>query len=167
MLMALHSSLPPHIRSSLSITTLRSIDSSNIQSIQARGATLWTSIHGKFADAVERKFAEAHPDLGAFTIGTMHGKCLRSGRVTISVAAILTLRAQPGFEPQVSDHVFGLKNAWKNGSWRSEEGYGQEEGMRWLLSDEGVAWILEEVNKMVEAITHDGRCGLVRENSKL
>lgn len=165
--MALHSSLPPHIRSSLSTTTLRSIDSSNIQSIQARGATLWTSIHGKFADAVERKFAEAHPVLGAFTIGTMHGDCLRSGRVTISVVAISTLRGQPGSEPHVSDHVFGLKNAWKDGSWRFEEGYEQEEGVRWLLSDEGAAWILGKVNKMVEAITHDGRCGLVRENSKL
>ena len=111
MLIALHSSLPPHIRCSLSTTTLRHVDSSNIESIQARGAALWTSIHGKFADAVERKLSEAHPNLGAFTIGTMHGTCLRSGRVTISVAAISTLHAQPGFEAQVSDHVFGLKNA--------------------------------------------------------
>ena len=105
------SSLPPHINSSLSTTTLWHVDSSNIEAVQARGATLWISIHGKFADTVERKFAEAYLDLGAFTIGTMQGNCLRSGRVTISVAAISTLHAQSGYEAQVSDHVFGLKNA--------------------------------------------------------
>lgn len=122
MVLPLRSSLPPYIRSFLSIATLRHIDSSDVDSFQACGAELWTSLHGRFADAVEQKFAQAHPDLGAFTIGTMHGSCLRSGRVTISVAAISTLHAQPGFGPQVSDHVFGLNNVWEDGSWRCEEG---------------------------------------------
>lgn len=49
----------------------------------------------------------------------------------------------------------------------SEEGYGEEEGVMWLLSDEGAAWILVKVNEMVEAITHDDRSGLVQEISKL
>lgn len=167
MLMALRSSLSPYIRSALSTKPLRGTDSSNIESIQARGAALWTSIHGKFATAVEQKFTQAHPDLSSFAIGTMYGNGLRSGRVTISIGAISTLRAQPGFAPQVIDHVFGLKNAWRDGSWSSDEGYGEEEGMRWLLSDEGAAWILEKVDVMVEAIAHDDRSGLAQEISKL
>lgn len=32
--------------------------------------------------------------------------------------------------------------------------------MRWLLRDEGVAWILEKVDEKVEAITYDGRKGM-------
>lgn len=44
---------------------------------------------------------------------------------------------------------------------------GVEEGVRWLLSDEGAAWVLIKVGKLAEAITHDGRNGLVRESSRL
>jgi hypothetical protein len=32
--------------------------------------------------------------------------------------------------------------------------------LRWLLRDEGVAWILEKVDEKVEAITYDGRKGM-------
>jgi hypothetical protein len=167
MLMALRFSLPPHVKHSLSTPTSRAIDSSNIESIQARGAALWTSIHGKFASAVEQKFAEAHPDLPSFAIGTMYGNCLRGGRVTISIGAIACLQAQPGFEAQVFDHVCGLKNAWKDGSWRSEEGVGEEAGVRWLLSNEGCAWILEKVNEMVDAIFQDSRSGVIEVSPKL
>lgn len=167
MLMALHSSLPPSIRASLSKAGSRHIDEHNIASIQARGRTLWNSIHGRFADAVEQKFSEAHPDLSSFAIGTVYGNCLRNGRVSTSIGSIACLQAQPGFAPQVFDHVCGLKNAWKDGSWRSEPGVGEEEAVRWLLGDEGCMWILEKVNELVEAIEYDARSGRTPVSSKL
>ncbi|KAF1932569.1 uncharacterized protein M421DRAFT_26439, partial [Didymella exigua CBS 183.55] len=167
MLITLHASVPPYISSSLSKSTPRHVDAQNLPSIQARGRKLWTSIHGKFANAVEQKLAEAHPKLPSFTVGTMYGNCLRNGRVTTSIGAIACLQAQQGFAPQVYDHVCGLKNACKDGSRTSEKGIGEEEAIRWLLSNEGCVWILEKVDQMAEAIAQDSRSDMVHVDSKL
>ena len=74
------------------------------------------------------------------------------GRITTSLIAITCLRAQQGVGPQVLSHVFGLRKAWEDGTWKQEPEAGEEEGIKWLVSDEGCTWILEKVDELVEAL---------------
>lgn len=53
--------------------------------------------------------------------------------------------------PQVLSHVFGLRKAFEDGSARSE-GEEEVEGGEWLASDEGSIWLLDVVDRIVEAI---------------
>src|SRR5207244_233989 len=71
------------------------------------------------------------------------------GRVLTSVVAVACLRAQTGVGPQVLSHVFGLRKAYEDGSAKTEE---EIEGGEWLASDEGSTWLLEIVDRIVEAI---------------
>lgn len=65
--------------------------------------------------------------------------------------AISCLRAQTGVGPQVTSHVFGLRKAFEDGSFGAK---GEEEvkGGKWLATDEGSLWILQTVDRIVEAI---------------
>lgn len=73
------------------------------------------------------------------------------GRVLTSIIAVACLRAQTGVGPQVTSHVFGLRKAFEDGSAEAE---GEEEvsGGEWLASDEGNVWLLETVDRIVEAL---------------
>ena len=71
------------------------------------------------------------------------------GRVLMSVVAVATLRAQTGVGPQVVSHVFGLRKAFEDGTADAEE---EVEGGKWLASNEGSMWLLEQTDRMVEAI---------------
>lgn len=53
--------------------------------------------------------------------------------------------------PQVVSHVFGLRKAYEDGTANAE---GEElvEGGEWLASDEGSIWVLQVVDRLVEAI---------------
>lgn len=73
------------------------------------------------------------------------------GRVLTSIIAISCLRAQTGVGPQVTSHVFGLRKAFEDGTYKAQ-GEDEIEGGQWLASDEGNMWILESVDKVVEAI---------------
>lgn len=74
--------------------------------------------------------------------------------MSTSVAAVACLRAQQGVGPQVLSHVYGLRKAVEDESWKTDVGVaeGGEEGVRWLASDEGCVWILEKVDELVEAL---------------
>jgi len=54
----------------------------------------------------------------------------------------------------VLSHVFGLRKAWEDGSWRgdAEAGVVDEETVRWLAGDEGCEWLLRSVDGIVEAL---------------
>lgn len=134
--------------------------------MKAQGFALWTQIHGRLSKKLAQKFREAHPDLPSVVIGTMYGNSLRNGRVTTSLGAIACLHAQKGFEPQVHDHVYGLKNAWRDGSWRGDRGIGCEAGMKWLLDDEGCLWVLEKVEELVRVVEQEGDDEVVRCRSR-
>jgi hypothetical protein len=71
--------------------------------------------------------------------------------VLTSIVAVACLRAQTGVGPQVTSHIFGLRKAYEDGSYKAE---GEEEvkGGQWLASDEGNMWILRSVDRIVEAI---------------
>lgn len=61
------------------------------------------------------------------------------------------LRAQTGVGPQVTSHVFGLRKAFEDGSFKAE-GEFKVEGGEWLASDEGNIWLLGAVDAVVEAL---------------
>lgn len=76
----------------------------------------------------------------------------RVGRLLTSVLAVACLRAQTGVGPQVVSHVFGLRKALDDGTWKDDESRQGEEGARWIASDDGNTWLLESVDQIVEAI---------------
>jgi hypothetical protein len=78
-------------------------------------------------------------------------RAVKVGRVLTSLIAVSCLRAQTGVGPQVTSHVFGLRKAYEDGSYKAE---GEEElkGGEWLASDEGSIWILGCVDRIVKAI---------------
>ena len=70
-----------------------------------------------------------------------------------SICAVACLRSQTGVGPQVTSHVFGLRKAFEDGSWKAEGEFSQEfegEGGAWLASDEGIVWWLVCVDAFVE-----------------
>ncbi|KAF2796376.1 hypothetical protein K505DRAFT_415779 [Melanomma pulvis-pyrius CBS 109.77] len=161
MLNAFRASLPSAIVSSLSTEPTRYPTPSNIDSINTRGRALWDSIYRPLENKLEDKLADAHPDLPVFIISGEYGALFTDpprstganvGRITTSLVAVACLRAQQGVGPQVLSHVFGLRKAWDDGSWKGEPDAGEEEGIKWLVSDEGCEWALKKVDEVVEAL---------------
>jgi hypothetical protein len=134
--------------------------SANIEDTKKRGRTLWDSIYRPFEATLVDKLAVSHPDLPVhinseygllFSDPPRHGPPgQRVGRIATSVVAIACLRAQTGVGPQVTSHLFGLRKALNDGTWKDSAQ--NEEGARWLASDEGGIWALESVDSIVEAI---------------
>jgi len=161
MLNAFRASLSPNITSSLSTEPTRYPTPKNIDSINSRGRALWDSIYRPLENKLENKLADAHPDLPVFIISGEYGALFtdpprktgaKVGRITTSLVAVACLRAQQGVGPQVLSHVYGLRKAWDDGSWKDEPEAGEEEGIRWLVSDEGCEWALKKVDEVVEAL---------------
>jgi hypothetical protein len=161
MLNAFRASLPSPIISSLSTTPTRQLTKENAESINARGRALWDSIYRPLEQKLEHKLADSHPDLPVFIISGEYGALFTDpprntgadvGRITTSLVAITCLRAQQGVGPQVLSHVFGLRKAFEDGTWKTEPQAGDEDAMKWLVSDEGCTWVLEKVDEVVAAL---------------
>jgi hypothetical protein len=161
MLNAFRASLPSSIVSSLSTTPTRQLKPDNAESINQRGRRLWESIYHPLETKLENKLADAHPDLPVFIISGEYGALFTDpprhtganvGRIATSLVAIACLRAQQGVGPQVLSHVFGLRKAWKDGTWKDEQEAGEEEAVKWLVGDEGCTWVLEKVDEVVAAL---------------
>ncbi|KAF3003692.1 dolichyl-P-Man:Man(5)GlcNAc(2)-PP-dolichol alpha-1,3-mannosyltransferase [Curvularia kusanoi] len=161
MLNAFRAALPQDVYARLNTTPTRYPDASNVEQINKRGRGLWDKIYKPLNEKLESKLGEAHPDLPVFIINTEYGGLFTDpersvgasvGRITTSLIAITCLRAQQGVGPQVLSHVFGLRKALGDGSWKDEPAAGSEEAIRWLASDEGCTWILEKTDELVEAL---------------
>ena len=135
----------------------------NIDDIISRGQSLWESVYRPFDDKLEAKLADSHPDLPVHIInheyGALfadppelgHGTGAKVGRVLTSIVAVACLRAQTGVGPQVISHVFGLRKAFEDGSFKAQ-GEFEVEGGQWLATDEGNLWLLKSVDSIVEAL---------------
>ncbi|KAF7901904.1 uncharacterized protein EAF01_007202 [Botrytis porri] len=152
--------LPDEIMNSLNKTPSRELTTTNVDEAKARGRGLWDSIYRPFETKLLHKLAESHPDLpvyilnsysSLFTDPSVSSRPVKIGRVLTSLIGITCLRAQTGVGPQVTSHVFGLRKAFEDGTY---EAAGEEpvEGGEWLAGEEGNAWILNTVDKIVEAI---------------
>ncbi|PYH68676.1 uncharacterized protein BO88DRAFT_405532 [Aspergillus vadensis CBS 113365] len=156
---AFKASLPESISSQLSQTPTRTPNPENIQEICTRGQNLWDSIYRPFEKKLYNKLADSHPDLPVHILNANYGALLSDpkrttgasvGRLATSVVAIACLRAQTGVGPQVTSHVFGLRKAVEDGTWVAD--VEDEEGAKWLASDEGNTWIIRSVDSIVESI---------------
>jgi len=137
------------------------MNANNIESVVARGESLWKSIYLPFETKLAEKLALSHPNLPVHIIQAHYGNLLsdpspnmpgaKVGRVLTSIVAIASLRAQTGVGPQVLSHIFGLRKAFEDDSYKAE-GEQDVEGGRWLASDEGSTWILNSIDAIVKAI---------------
>ncbi|KAG7417528.1 hypothetical protein ACKAV7_003448 [Fusarium commune] len=161
---AFHASLPEEVTSKLCTKPSRQPTSQNIDEALARGKGLWDSIYRPYEDKLFEKLALAHPDLPVYILSSHYSALLSDppaaqrdalaslGRVHTSMIAISCLRAQTGVGPQVLSHVFGLRKALEDGTYKNDQDGESEEAVQYLASDEGGHWILNTVDKIVEAI---------------
>ncbi|KAM5517340.1 hypothetical protein FOXYSP1_04291 [Fusarium oxysporum f. sp. phaseoli] len=161
---AFHASLPEEVTSKLCTKPSRQPTSQNIDEALARGRGLWDSIYRPYEDKLFEKLALAHPDLPVYILSSHYSALLSDppaaqrdtlaslGRVHTSMIAISCLRAQTGVGPQVLSHVFGLRKALEDGTYKNDQDGESEEAVQYLASDEGGHWILKTVDKIVEAI---------------
>lgn len=177
---AFHASLPEHVTAALSREPSRTLTADNVEGVKARGRSLWDSIYAPFEDRLVDKLGVAHPDLPVVILNCHYGPLLSDpaeaqtktktktkrglGRVMTSLVAVASLRAQTGVGPQVLSHVFGLRKAVDDGTFRDDlevevEGEGKEEGeseseegVRWLAGDQGGEWMLKAVDRIVDGL---------------
>nr|POF17967.1 dol-p-man:man(5)glcnac(2)-pp-dol alpha-1,3-mannosyltransferase [Quercus suber] len=139
----------------------RALSQKNINEVLKRGNGLWDSVYHPLTDKLTAKLGQSHPDLPVHIIESEYGALFSDpaspsdprrpnvGRVLTSVIAVACLRAQTGVGPQVVSHVFGLRKAFEDGTAEPES---EVEGGKWLASNEGSLWLLELVDRIVEAI---------------
>lgn len=159
-----HASLPADVTSRLATAPSRKPTPGNIDTILARGRGLWDSVYRPFEDKLYAKLAQAHPDLPMFILSHNYAGLLSDppaeerqglanvGRIYTSLVAISCLRAQTGVGPQVLSHVFGLRKALEDGTYKNDVDGESEEGVQWLASDEGSEWILKTVDSIVQVM---------------
>ena len=157
-----YSGLPENIQTELKKRQpRRGLSQPHIDSTLKRGNGLWESIYRPFSSKLTAKLAQSHPDLPVFIIEGEYGALFSDpaytgpdappniGRVLMSIVAVACLRAQTGVGPQVVSHVFGLRKAYEDGSADAEQAV---EGGKWLAGNDGSLWLLEQVDRIVEAI---------------
>ncbi|KAM0327446.1 hypothetical protein ACHAQA_005734 [Verticillium albo-atrum] len=156
---AFHAALPADLTARLETKPSRAPDADTTP----RGRGLWNSVYAPFEDKLVAKLATSHPDLPVHILNSHYGPLLSepaaakrgnlaaTGRVLTSVIAIACLRAQTGVGPQVLSHVFGLRKAIEDGSFRAA-GEEEVEGAEWLAGDEGSEWLLKSVDSISEAL---------------
>lgn len=147
----------------------------SLKTLKERGNTLWNSVYGGLSEQLVAKLGQAHPDMPGIIISTHYGCALADptgaerlpwsmDRWMTSVVAIACLRAQGGAGPQVLSHVFGLRHAAdevREGKLRlhhveKEKPGSDVEGRLWLASDDGATWLLQSVDRIVDAFEHAG-----------
>ncbi|ODA78980.1 hypothetical protein RJ55_04570 [Drechmeria coniospora] len=160
---AFHAHLPTDVAAQLGTRPSRQPTEENLDAVAARGRHLWDSIYAPFQDKLLAKLALAHPDLPVHILHSHYGPLLSDppasdgassshlGRVLTSIVAIACLRAQTGVGPQVLSHLFGLRKAWEDGTWKDGPAL-DEEAVRWLAGDKGNEWILRSVDRIVDAL---------------
>ncbi|KAK3676994.1 hypothetical protein LTR78_003199 [Recurvomyces mirabilis] len=141
----------------------RNLNTETIPHTLQRGNDLWESVYRPFSSKLTAKLAQSHPDLPVFIIEGEYGALFSDprypsgddpnipniGRVLMSVLAVSVLRSQTGVGPQVVSHLFGLRKAYEDGTADAEP---EVQGGKWLASNEGAMWLLESIDKIVEAI---------------
>lgn len=158
---AFHDSLPSDIASRLETRPTRAPTPETLPAMTDRGRGLWDSVYRPFEDKLVAKLGTSHPDLPVHILNSHYSALLSdpsergglatTGRVLTSLIALACLRSQTGVGPQVLSHVFGLRKAIEDGSYKAE---GQEvvEGAEWLAGDEGSEWLLKSVDSIAEAL---------------
>ncbi|GAA6004004.1 hypothetical protein JCM10207_006507 [Rhodosporidiobolus poonsookiae] len=160
---ALRAHLDEEVAARLSTDPTRQPTPETLQTTLSSASSLWTSIYDPHSQKLLTKLSTSHPDLPVHILTSHYGPLLsdppsplrrpaghaKIGRILTSVVAIACLRAQGGVGPQVTSHVFGLLKAGKEELAEEEKVAGGE----WLTSEEGARWVVEQVDRLVEAVT--------------
>src|SRR5450432_644610 len=136
----------------------RTVNHENIGAMKRRGRALWDSLYAPFENKLYNKLSQSHPDLPVHILNSHYAQLLadfpdqmssptRVGRVLTSMVAVACLRAQTGVGPQVISHIFGLRKAYEDGTYKAG-GEKVFEGGKWLASDTGNLWILKCVDSI-------------------
>ncbi|KAK8105278.1 hypothetical protein PG999_008637 [Apiospora kogelbergensis] len=173
---AFYASLPEDVATKLQARRpTRELTPQNIEARKEGGLALWDSVYTGFERKLLAKLGRSHPDLPVHILNGHYSNLLANpprdavladrygkenvavvGRVLTSLVAIACLRAQTGVGPQVVSHIFGLRKAYEQGDARAA-GEVEVQGGEWLASDEGSIWLLEHVDRLVEAIGGAGQ----------
>ena len=144
----------------------RSLNVGNIDQARERGQILWKSIYLPFETKLFDKLSEAHPDLPVHILESEYGNLFADpvspphsmppaatvGRVLTSIIAVACLRAQTGAGPQLLSHVYGLRKAFDDGTYK-QDAPEDIQGGQWLAGDDGGIWLLQTVDRIVEAVS--------------
>ncbi|KAH9894265.1 hypothetical protein C8Q73DRAFT_695072 [Cubamyces lactineus] len=150
----LHETIEDDVRNGLRKTSVRTVNTENVNEIVARGEALWASIYEPHAVKLRNKLGSYHPDFIEFIIqayGTVlsplpGGDAVQGNlsRALGSIVGTACLRAEGNVDPQLTSHVFGLLKA-RDVPGLSEEDY-------WLASDEGTEWVVRTVDKILDVV---------------
>lgn len=134
----------------------------NVAAADGRGKALWDNIYQPYSDKLIAKLGESHPDLPVHILHAHYGHMFadplnkfpaghfKVGRVLTSVVAMSCLKAQQGVAAQLTSHVYGLKKSLQEGSGAEIEE--PMKGQGWLVSDDGVEWILRAVEDVCTTV---------------
>lgn len=123
---------------------------------------MWDNIYQPYSDKLIAKLGESHPDLPVHILHAHYGHMFadplnkfpaghfKVGRVLTSVVAMSCLKAQQGVAAQLTSHVYGLKKSLQEGSGAEIEE--PMKGQGWLVSDDGVEWILRAVEDVCTTV---------------
>ena len=164
------------MQSALDTKSRRAPSEASLSATSERGRGLWNSIYSPFDEKLLDKLARGHPDLPVVILNYHYGPLLADpslaggeqqggtaslGRFLTSIVGVACLRAQTGTGPQVMSHIYGLRQAFDDSSWKDDKGLCDEPGesldekkkvVQWLASDEGGEWILVNIDALVEAL---------------
>ncbi|KAI0650015.1 hypothetical protein C8Q79DRAFT_941937 [Trametes meyenii] len=142
------------VRDGLRKTSIRTVNTENVNEIVARGEALWSSIYEPHAVKLRNKLGSYHPDFIEFIIqayGTvlspLPGGDAVQGNISRALGSIVgtaCLRAEGGVGPQLTSHVFGLLKA-RDVPGMSAEDY-------WLSTDEGTEWVVRTVDAILDVV---------------
>ncbi|EFX04455.1 hypothetical protein CMQ_1383 [Grosmannia clavigera kw1407] len=165
---AFRTALSADVVAGLATQSTRTPTPETLAAISARGLTLWRSVYAGVDQKLLDKLAESHPDLPVHILNSHYGPLFTDpphhgdgglanvGRALTSLVGITCLRAQQGVGPQVLSHVFGLRKAIADGSWKpagtGADALEQVRGVDWLATDDGSEWILRTVDTIVDAL---------------
>ncbi|KAK6827568.1 hypothetical protein PG987_010909 [Apiospora arundinis] len=150
---AFHASLPDDVARALQARPpTRELTPANVEARKAGGLALWDSVYTGFERKLLAKLGASHPDLPVHILNGHYANLLSNPPRD----EVLADRAQTGVGPQVVSHIFGLRKAYEQGDAHAA---GEEEvqGGVWLASDEGSVWLLEHIDRLVEAIGGAGQ----------
>ncbi|OJT13306.1 Dol-P-Man:Man(5)GlcNAc(2)-PP-Dol alpha-1,3-mannosyltransferase [Trametes pubescens] len=153
-LASLHETIEDDVRNGLRKTSVRTVNTKNVDEIVARGEALWATIYTPHAEKLRNKLGSYHPDFIEFIIQA-YGAVLAPlpggdavlgnlSRAQGSIVGTACLRAEGGVGPQLTSHVFGLLKA------RDVPGLSAED--YWLASDEGTEWVVRTVDKILDVV---------------
>ncbi|KAF9520384.1 hypothetical protein BS47DRAFT_1370498 [Hydnum rufescens UP504] len=163
--------LDEDVKAKLNQEPLRTLhnERAGIEQVTTRGKKLFASVYDPHTEKLLAKLGSYHPDFPGFIVANEYGALLsdpppescaldgRVGRTLTSVAGVACLRASGGVGPQLISHVYGLLKAREyDGGGHTPPAVGPLEGDDWLASAEGATWIIEVVDRLVDALHGSG-----------